>query len=149
MRPRSGTLPADRVRYPNPREFSPPEYCHPESSRDLSALGYCHIKNKLRIEPVSVRPHYSVLSPPKEFARFRSSAVYDLFSKSTSAPTEINLQCVLPAGAVTRFSGTNAGTEASNSPVTRLISEAYGAKKVVCSAIIQYFKRANKFQETR
>src|SRR5205809_7837699 len=43
------------------------QYCHPESSRDLSALGYFDIKNKLRIEPVSVHPHYSVLSPPNEF----------------------------------------------------------------------------------
>src|SRR5207247_7175916 len=44
---------------------------HPESSRDLSALGYFHIENGLRIELVSVLPHYSVFSPPKEFVRVR------------------------------------------------------------------------------
>src|SRR4051812_13631915 len=48
------------------------EYCHPESSRDLSALGYFDIKNKLRIEPVSVHPRYGILSPPKSFVRLRS-----------------------------------------------------------------------------
>src|SRR4051794_9216318 len=48
------------------------ECCHPESSRDLSALGYFDIKNKLRIEPFSVLPHYRVLSPPNEFMRVRS-----------------------------------------------------------------------------
>jgi hypothetical protein len=28
------------------------EYCHPESSRNLFALAYFHIKKKLQIEPL-------------------------------------------------------------------------------------------------
>jgi hypothetical protein len=32
--------------------------CHPESSKDLSALRHIHIKKKLRIEAFSAPPHY-------------------------------------------------------------------------------------------
>src|SRR5947208_13111175 len=61
-----------------------PEYCHPESSRDLSALGYFDIKNKLRIEPVSLLPRYGILSPPKSFVRLRSLSNHHHCTKTRS-----------------------------------------------------------------